>query len=75
MAVDAAVAQYRKEFIHGFEILESYVRGTTTTEAVIKGETAVFLVADSGGATAVTRGVNGLIPARGDNNSQPTATR
>ena len=45
-----------------------------TTEAVIKGNQATFLVADSGGASAVTRGVNGLIPARGDNLSQPTAT-
>jgi hypothetical protein len=45
-----------------------------TTEAVIKGDRATFLVADSGGAEAVTRGVNGLIPGRADNNNQYTAT-
>lgn len=41
---------------------------------MIKGNQATFLVADSGGATATTRGVNGLITARGDNNVQTTAT-
>lgn len=45
-----------------------------TTEAVIKGNQATFLVADSGSAEAQTRGVNGLIPARADNNTQNTAT-
>jgi hypothetical protein len=44
------------------------------TESVIKGNTAVFLTADSGGASAVTRGVNGLIPARADNLNQFSAT-
>ncbi len=45
-----------------------------TTEAVIKGNQAVFLVADSGGAVAQTRGVNGLIPPRTDDLNQYTAT-
>ena len=66
--------QYRQEFIHGFEQRQSLLRDTVTTEAVIKGNSAVFLVADSGSAEAVTRGVNGLIPARADNLSQNTAT-
>jgi hypothetical protein len=66
--------QYRQEFIHGFEQLVSLVREFTTTETVIKGNQATFLVADSGGAEAKTRGVNGLIPARGDNLNQPVAT-
>ena len=43
-------------------------------EAVIKGQQAVFLVAGSGGAQAVTRGLNGRIPARSDNNVQNTVT-
>lgn len=34
----------------------------------------MFDVVDSGSATAVTRGVNGLIPARNDNNTQNTLT-
>lgn len=67
--------QYRQEFISGFEQLQSIVRDSTTTEAVIKGNQARFLVADSGpNATAKTRGVNGLIPARGDSMTTPTAT-
>lgn len=41
---------------------------------MIKGNQATFLVADSGSATAVSRGTNGMIPARSDNNTQNTAT-
>jgi hypothetical protein len=66
--------QYRQEFIQGFEQTQSLLRGTCVTEAQIKGSAAVFLVADSGDATAVTRGVNGLIPSRADNLSQNTCT-
>jgi capsid protein len=70
MADTAFQTQYRQEFIAGFEQKQTLLRDTVTTEAVIKGNTAVFLVADSGSAEAVTRGVNGLIPARADNNTQ-----
>jgi len=74
MTDTAFQTQYRQEFIYGFEQRQSLLRTTVTTEAVIKGNQAVFLVADSNSATAVTRGVNGLIPARADNNNQNTAT-
>lgn len=74
MAESAAQIQYRDEYIAGFEQRQSLVRNTVTTEAVIKGNQATFLVADSGSAEAVTRGINGLIPARADNNTQLTAT-
>lgn len=74
MADTAFQTQYRDEFIAGFEHRTSELRATTTTEAVIKGNTATFLVADSGSATAVTRGVNGMIPARADNLTQLSAT-
>jgi len=40
----------------------------------VKGNQAEFLVAGSGGATATTRGLNGLIPARADSTTQPPAT-
>jgi hypothetical protein len=50
------------------------LRDTCTTEAVIKGNTAVFLVAGSGTASAVTRGINGLIPARADALTQNSCT-
>lgn len=74
MADVAFQIQYRQEFIAGFEQHQSLLRQTVTTEAMIKGNQAVFLVADSGGAAAVTRGVNGLIPARADNLNQDTVT-
>ena len=74
MADTAFQKQYRQEVIAGFEVNQSLLRDSVTTEAVIKGNEAVFLVGDSGGATAVTRGVNGLIPSRPDNLTQNTAT-
>mgnify|MGYP000871628518 CR=1 FL=1 len=74
MASTAFQIQYRNEFIAGFEQSQSLLRAACTTEAVIKGNQAVFLVADSGNASAVTRGVNGLIPGRADNLNQYTAT-
>ena len=74
MADSAPQTQYRDELIEEFEEGMSWLRKTTVTEAVIKGNQATFLVAGSGGADAVTRGINGLIPARADNNVQTTAT-
>jgi len=66
--------QYRQEYVQAFEQHQSLLRDTVTTEAVIKGQQAVFLVAGSGSATAVTRGTNGRIPARADSNAQNTCT-
>ena len=74
MAETAFQIQYRQEYIAGFEQRQSLLRDAVTTEAVIKGNQATFLIADSGGASTVTRGVNGLIPARADNLTQVTAT-
>ena len=74
MAESAAQVRYRAEFISGFEQRESLVRKTVTTAADINGSSCVFLVADSNDAEAVTRGLNGLIPARADNLTQYTAT-
>ena len=74
MADSAFQTQYRQELIDGFEQRQSLIRQTVTTEAMIKGGTAVFLVADSGSATAVTRGLNGLLPYRANNLTQSTAT-
>ena len=74
MADTAFQTQYRREFIYGFEDRQSILRATTVQEAVIKGNIATFLVADSGSATATTRGVSGLITARADNNTQTSCT-
>jgi hypothetical protein len=74
MAATAFQTQYRSEFVAGFEEKQSLLRSAVVTEAVVKGNIATFLVADSGAATAVTRGVNGLIPARSDNLTQTSVT-
>ncbi|WP_420961059.1 phage capsid protein [Brucella sp. IR073] len=74
MAETAFQVQYRQEFIAGFERKQSFLRPTTVTEAVFKGNEAVFLVADTNNAQPVTRGVNGLIPSRADDLNQHTAT-
>lgn len=74
MTVQAAMTQYRQEFIAAFEEGQSLLRSTVTTEAVIKGNTATFLVSGTGGATATTRGTQGLIPARQPSNTQSSAT-
>jgi hypothetical protein len=74
MAETAFQTQYRQELIAGFERKQSLLRKTVTTDGIIKGNQIVFDVVDSGGASATTRGVNGLIPARSDNNTQLTCT-
>ena len=74
MADTAYQTQYRQEYIAAFEQKQSYFRATAVSEAVIKGNTAVFLTAGTGGASAVTRGVNGLIPARADDLTQNSCT-
>lgn len=78
MSDTAFQTQYRREFISIFEQNKSLLAESVTTEAVVRGNTATFLVAGSGAAgspaTAVTRGVNGFIPARVDSQTQSSAT-
>jgi hypothetical protein len=74
MSADAVQEKFRQEVIMGFEGSQSLARRTVTTETEINGNQATFLVADSGGAEAVTRGINGDIPTRPDNLNQFTAT-
>ncbi len=74
MADSAFQTQYRQEFIAAFEQHQSLLRETVTTDAVVSGNQAVFLVSGSGSATAVSRGLNGRIPARNDSNTQNTCT-
>ncbi len=73
MTDQAFVTQYRNEHIAAFEQNYSVLRATCVQEAVIKGNQAVFLVSGSGGLSAVTRGVNGLIPFNTVENIQNTA--
>lgn len=72
MADTAFSVQYKDEFIEGFEQGASLLRAAVTNDAMIKGNQAVFDIVDSGGASMVTRGVNGIIPARADNETQVT---
>lgn len=74
MAVEAAQAAYRQEFVDQFEGRVSAFRVATTKESISKGLTVTFLVAGSGSDTAVTRGVNGQIPYGNPTNTQVTAT-
>lgn len=74
MAESAPTIQYRDQLVAEFEEGMSWLRQTTVTEAQISGNQATFLVAGSGGATATTRGLNGMIPARADSMTQPVVT-
>lgn len=74
MATTAFQTIYRPEYIAVFERGQSLLRSTAVTEANIKGTSAIFLTAGSGGASAVTRGVNGFIPARNNSLTQNTCT-
>lgn len=73
MAGAAPQIQYRDEFIAAFGQRQTLLKETTTRESMIKGNQATFLIASSSG-TAVTRGVNGLIPSNDNSNTQTTAT-
>ncbi len=76
MAADIGAYQtkYRQELILGFEDRQSRLRSTVITEANVNGNQAIFLVSDSGSATATTRGADGLLVARDDSHTQSTAT-
>lgn len=71
MATSVPIIHYRNEFIAGFEARQSVTRSTVTTEAMISGKQAVFLIVNTN-REAVTRGPNGLIPAAVDDQSQVT---
>lgn len=65
---------FRQEIINGFDKTQSILRDAVTTEYMDKGGSAVFLVADTINRAAVSRGINGLIPATPLDLTQNTAT-
>lgn len=73
MSITATQTMYRQEFIAKFEKGESVLRKAVTTEHLTKGGAAVFMTSGSGSATAVSRGVNGMIPSRNMDFDQYTA--
>ncbi len=74
MATTAPQTQFRQELILGFEQRKSMLLQAVTNEAVIKGNTATFLISGSSGDAAVTRGTNGLIPFRSEDLTQVSCT-
>lgn len=66
-------ALYRDEFVAAFEQRQSYLRDSVTTEAMVKGNSAIFLVTGKAD-TMKERGVDGLIPAANETDSQVTIT-
>lgn len=68
------VEQFREEYVASFEQDYSMLKIGCTRETLIKGNVATFLVAGSGGETAVTRGSNGYIPFKSPSNTQVSCT-
>lgn len=67
-------AIYKDQYVEGFEQRQSILRQAVTTDTESRGGSVYFLVADSGGSVAVTRGSNGLIPVQDDNQVQTPIT-
>lgn len=74
MTVEAAVVQYKKDFVPAFEQRSSLLKMAATKETVMNGNQATFVVSGNASDTAVTRGTNGQIPYNNPTNSQVTAT-
>lgn len=74
MTVQAAKAMYRDELVAAYEQQKSLLASATTAESMGEGLTMTWLVAGSGGQTAVTRGQSGQIPYYTPSNTQKTAT-
>lgn len=72
--IHAAMTQYSQEFIKGYERGDSMLRKTVTTKTQKQGNSFVFLVTDSGSATAQTRGLDGNLIGRSMNQNQITLT-
>lgn len=74
MGIEAAMIQYKKDFVPAFEQKVSLLRAAATKELVQSGNQATFLVSGSATDVAVTRGTNGDIPYGNPTNNQVTAT-
>lgn len=74
MSNSAFMTMYKKEQIAALEKTASVLSHTTTQEVLTNGNSCVFLVAGSGGATASTRGLDGKIPGNPLDLNQYTCT-
>lgn len=73
MATNFPLTTYREEFIRVYEQRQALLRNTVTTESIVQGREATFLLVESN-RSAVTRGPNGLIPANNSEQSQVTVS-
>lgn len=71
MGLNPSHVLYRDEFVAAFEQRQSYLRDSVTSEAMIKGASAVFLVTGKAD-TMKERGVDGLIPSASEVDTQVT---
>lgn len=76
MASTAYQTQYSEELVAQFEQRQTLLRSTVVTDyyKTAGGNSVVFLTEGSGSATAVTRGADGLIPARNQSLTQNTCS-
>lgn len=74
MAETANQTLYRQELVKTFERRMAMLEPTCTTEGIASGSSFVFLINGSGSASAVTRGTNGKIPSRANDDTQVTCT-
>lgn len=74
MAETANQALYRQELVKTFERRYASLEPRVTADGVASGSSFIFLVNGSGNANAVTRGVNGRIPSRANDDTQITIT-
>lgn len=71
MSLNPTQVLYRDEFVASFEQRQSYLRDSVTSEAMVKGNSAIFLVTGQAD-TMKERGVDGLIPSANETDSQVT---
>lgn len=74
MAVSADGIMYSDMYINGYERGETLTRKTVTTEAIKNAGSYKFLIGDTNGASATTRGTDSRLTARSLNNTQVSIT-
>lgn len=74
MAQSAAETLFIQEMIDAYEVGISLMKDTCNTTVVRSGQTVTWVVGGTNAAEPVTRGLNGLIPSRSPNLTQPSAT-
>lgn len=66
------VTRFKEDYVEAYELRKAVLVPTVRTDTQDNGGSLVFLVAGSGGRSAVTRGPNGDIPPADDSQTQVT---